>query len=67
MTGQSLSQYSSVMENVPMSIQTSNACHLDTAVPLSEIDPINTSYKFEMTCMQKLLSAALFVTENNER
>ena len=51
MTGQSLSQYSSVMENVPMSIQMSNACHLDTAVPLSEIDLINMSYKSEMTCI----------------
>ena len=51
MTGQSLSQYSSVMENVPMSIQMSNVCHLDTAVPLSEIDLINMSYKSEMTCI----------------
>lgn len=60
MTGQSLSQYSSAMENMPMSIQTSNARHLDTAVPLSEIDPINTSYKskrhvYSSYCLQHYL------------
>ena len=37
-----------------MSIQTLNACHLDTAVPLSEIDPINTSYKFEIEFTNQL-------------
>lgn len=39
----SVNQYDSIMGNLPISIQISNAYHLDTAIPLSEIYPINST------------------------
>ena len=49
MTSQSANQHDPIIRNLAISIQTSNAYHLHTAIPLSEIYPINISYKFEIT------------------
>ena len=37
MPNQSVNQYVTIMENLLINLPTSNAFHLDTAIPLSEI------------------------------